>query len=203
MLSPRIASLLGLSPRMRGNPKEVCPLCLAHRSIPAHAGQPATAVSGNIQTKVYPRACGATISSAFRGSRSCGLSPRMRGNHARLASSGAFCGSIPAHAGQPSRQSSSYALKPVYPRACGATSRLLYRNDVILGLSPRMRGNLATASAFTTTNRSIPAHAGQPSFANFSHFLPTVYPRACGATQCNCTKAVLCVGLSPRMRGNR
>ena len=112
----------GLSPRMRGN--------LQHRgrhrgavgSIPAHAGEPFGSRRGTSPARVYPRACGGTrpICPALPASK--GLSPRMRGNRSSISSRSACSGSIPAHAGEPTRRRSAGSSPRVYPRACGGTT---------------------------------------------------------------------------------
>ena len=70
----------------------------------------------------------------------------------------------------------------VYPRACGATMALTMMDRERYGLSPRMRGNLVGGGLGLLMQRSIPAHAGQPRFAQPCHLAFEVYPRACGAT---------------------
>ena len=94
----------GLSPRVRGNqvpPGEVQP---GRGSIPACAGEPATAAAMPFPSTVYPRVCGGTRPRLVLGAAYGGLSPRVRGN---LMQSGVRVGygrSIPACAGEPSRQ---------------------------------------------------------------------------------------------------
>ena len=54
----------GLSPRMRGNLLNRRSRQWSRRSIPAHAGQPAVSIRYGAPRAVYPRACGATDSTA-------------------------------------------------------------------------------------------------------------------------------------------
>ena len=117
-----------------------------------------------------------------------GLSPRLRGNPARLTAScwsmpvypracggtyGALSipdcggtalpnGSIPAPAGEPFPECVLPRRREVYPRACGGTAHSRGAVRVHFGLSPRLRGNLASSS--------------------FRRRVSTVYPRACGGT---------------------
>ena len=51
-----------------------------------------------------------------------------------------------------------------------------------MGLSPRVRGNLATAAQARPASRSIPARAGEPGWTTAATRTTTVYPRACGGT---------------------
>ena len=72
----------------------------------------------------------------------------------------------------------------------------------VLGLSPRVRGNLRTVGRIGAKNGSIPACAGEP--GAWRPWLPSsrVYPRVCGGTF-HADKNVHAVsGLSPRVRGN-
>ena len=77
---------------------------------------------------VYPRACGGTASAAVSGSRTQGLSPRVRGNHHDEAENNVLMGSIPARAGEPRTHSLTTPPRKVYPRACGGTDIAVKRS---------------------------------------------------------------------------
>ena len=126
----------------------------------------------------------------------------MRGNRTRRDRAPRRPGSIPAHAGEPTRQRHMKPLKRVYPRACGGTG--LFRFDSLFqsGLSPRMRGNPQRTWRSWPQSRSIPAHAGEPGAPASSWRISRVYPRACGGTHRPHSDHCLDEGLSPRMRGN-
>ena len=132
----------GLSPRMRGNLFRRAGIPQIAGSIPAHAGEPFSFFIFLTPLKVYPRACGGTVSGQLFGIDDQGLSPRMRGNRVRASGSGQRSGSIPAHAGEPRVHLRLREEAGVYPRACGGTLFLLDDDHGIKGLSPRMRGNL-------------------------------------------------------------
>ena len=70
-----------------------------------------------------------------------GLSPRLRGNPLWWSSSSTPRRSIPAPAGEPSQERVCTCCKRVYPRACGGTGRASRSLRLVLGLSPRLRGN--------------------------------------------------------------
>ena len=73
-------TLIGLSPRMRGNPLRYA---AAHKnlgSIPAYAGEPPFSIPPAQHPRVYPRVCGGTRLPYGGDVRHRGLSPRMRGN---------------------------------------------------------------------------------------------------------------------------
>ena len=93
----------GLSPRVRGNLRNIWRVHAQTRSIPARAGEPAAAKNCSFSMAVYPRACGGTRTKAKRERLSGGLSPRVRGNHdGRIKRMGVHR-SIPARAGEPHR----------------------------------------------------------------------------------------------------
>ena len=91
----------GLSPRVRGNRHALHGSAVGRGSIPACAGEPATASRGPARSWVYPRVCGGTTRSSYAMRSMGGLSPRVRGNRAVLYSGVHYAGSIPACAGEP------------------------------------------------------------------------------------------------------
>ncbi len=127
----------------------------------------------------------------------------MRGNLEDSGHCAIAHGSIPAHAGEPRPAWHVREGRPVYPRACGGTTRAMARRTAGQGLSPRMRGNHFFGASQTVFPRSIPAHAGEPRKGCLLVALPRVYPRACGGTKAFSPLTTCISGLSPRMRGNR
>ena len=91
----------------------------------------------------------------------------------------------------------------VYPRACGGTTIIPSSATLVLGLSPRLRGNRPLPLATRFSLRSIPAPAGEPSRRGAWRNSTWVYPRACGGTDDPPGMASGSSGLSPRLRGNR
>ena len=73
-------TLMGLSPRVRGNPNWKATMIASERSIPAGAGEPNRWQSTRGQKSVYPRGCGGTGGDVCDIQIVCGLSPRVRGN---------------------------------------------------------------------------------------------------------------------------
>ena len=70
----------GLSPRVRGNPEDICDWAERNGSIPACAGEPLWDGLWLRITAVYPRVCGGTQTDPARRTVHPGLSPRVRGN---------------------------------------------------------------------------------------------------------------------------
>ena len=132
----------------------------------------------------------------------CGLSPRVRGNRLPPGRRGRCGGSIPARAGEPPAISPSAAPSAVYPRACGGTHVARLIEELHLGLSPRVRGNLIMNPIRPQPAGSIPARAGEPRHLTLPRGCGGVYPRACGGTFYCRPARVACRGLSPRVRGN-
>ena len=69
---------------------------------------------------------------------------------------------IPAHAGEPNRDYAIVRIAGDYPRACGGTLAAAAAATPVMGLSPRMRGNLDGAHRPGNIGGTIPAHAGEP-----------------------------------------
>ena len=152
-------------------------------SIPAWAGQPLPGKNADGYGRVYPRVGGATITSV--GDRP--TSSR----------------SIPAWAGQPQPAHRVSLPTSVYPRVGGATLVIGSVLRIILGLSPRGRGNRSGSGQGQMPLGSIPAWAGQPTLGFSTAATQMVYPRVGGATAADNGLNYQGVGLSPRGRGNQ
>ena len=70
------------------------------------------------------------------------------------------------------------------------------------GLSPPTRGNRSTRRAAACAPRSIPAHAGEPSWLAQPMAISSVYPRPRGGTDGHAMSRRRGSGLSPPTRGN-
>ena len=173
------------------------------RSIPARAGEPSTRPGTPGLRWVYPRACGGTSSTPSGTACGKGLSPRVRGNPLLRGGPVPYSRSIPARAGEPRPRSGCRTGRRVYPRACGGTVAPSRRNQVVQGLSPRVRGNRRRWCRSPPGSGSIPARAGEPSGSGPGRSREPVYPRACGGTTAQALDRRLSQGLSPRVRGNR
>ena len=132
-----------------------------------------------------------------------GLSPRLRGNRQPGCAEVGGPGSIPAPAGEPTCRALSSVDRSVYPRACGGTPLAIRIWPVLIGLSPRLRGNRRYELQAERVNGSIPAPAGEPRLLQHAWRTRWVYPRACGGTRPSLSNAWVNLGLSPRLRGNQ
>ncbi len=194
--------LPGLSPRVRGNLDAAAEDGRRIRSIPAGAGEPASATAAAAGSGVYPRGCGGTLARAAAGTESEGLSPRVRGNPGLTARARACSWSIPAGAGEPCGAALRALGTAVYPRGCGGTAAASAVVGSCPGLSPRVRGNLQRESSRSVSTGSIPAGAGEPKEGLMRPFGDLVYPRGCGGTTTWSSSSMRRSGLSPRVRGN-
>ena len=152
----------GLSPRVRGNPRQSWIGCKLGRSIPACAGEPYAGKRPSVSQRVYPRVCGGTRYAGKAKRIATGLSPRVRGNRHSEFLSFNQCRSIPACAGEPIWWKWPSPFLAVYPRVCGGTVVKLFEIRFRFGLSPRVRGNRIRRPSGLATSRSIPACAGEP-----------------------------------------
>ena len=134
-------AVLGLSPRVRGNPAGDAGATARPRSIPACAGEPRQGKTPLYRPVVYPRVCGGTAVRQRAVQHLMGLSPRVRGNRRAPARRPAPDGSIPACAGEPDSCGQLGGGVRVYPRVCGGTFGGLPFGLPVRGLSPRVRGN--------------------------------------------------------------
>ena len=73
---------------------------------------------------------------------------------------------------------------------------------ILVGLSPRVRGNRLLYQSRNVAIRSIPACAGEPGRRVVVIPGVRVYPRVCGGTWSNPNRESKAGGLSPRVRGN-
>ena len=198
-----IAQDVGLSPRVRGNHFEHESRRGIYRSIPACAGEPQYPQPLRWRRPVYPRVCGGTDTEEWVAWQANGLSPRVRGNHTAGYRRSHGTGSIPACAGEPHARQQKSPPSPVYPRVCGGTVGAPAPLIMVIGLSPRVRGNRIVAAVSVDGVGSIPACAGEPGRCPMSRTRGWVFPRVCGGTLRLPQWPRWTAGLSPRVRGNR
>ena len=181
--------LLGLSPRVRGNPLCAVVNTTVAGSIPASAGEPSGRNGPRKPQRVYPRECGGTANLITLDILPKGLSPRVRGNLLYTAFRAKAVRSIPASAGEPYFKLHYSVVYTVYPRECGGTYASWSLCLLGAGLSPRVRGNPEVLDWTADTPRSIPASAGEPPSWTLPARSFKVYPRECGGTppQISCT----------------
>ncbi len=159
---PRRRRGRGPSPRTRGSPSTLPRLAVGAGSIPAHAGEPWPSARPSLRAWVHPRARGGAAALARFQGRGLGPSPRTRGSPDKASVITVNEGSIPAHAGEPSKRTRPTRRPAVHPRARGGALRVRILTLVALGPSPRTRGSRYELAALPSSHGSIPAHAGEP-----------------------------------------
>ena len=109
---------------------------------------------------------------------------------------------IPACAGEPWALSFLRSSSQDYPRVCGGTFMVGQGQVLVMGLSPRVRGNRNNMSHTHSCRRTIPACAGEPMKCHTTPCWQKDYPRVCGGTIVRQLMLYIHKGLSPRVRGN-
>ena len=154
--------VVGLSPRVRGNPPRPLPGRRLVGTIPACAGEPIHEITPEQMQRDYPRVCGGTGACVEMMMESGGLSPRVRGNLVDVALVQEEIGTIPACAGEPSPLKGAKGVQGDYPRVCGGTPYTVTAGEADEGLSPRVRGNPCAIPGWFLYAGTIPACAGEP-----------------------------------------
>ena len=175
---------IGLSPRVRGNPRSADTTATWSRSIPACTGEPSRIAARSSAAGVYPRVYGGTLSGKKNRTQNTGLSPRVRGNLDLKLERRPHLRSIPACTGEPAGPGPGRSSGRVYPRVYGGTIVLPAYSERLPGLSPRVRGNQLSRPQQGYCEGSIPACTGEPRTRSRSLKPTRVYPRVYGGTPC-------------------
>ena len=173
----------GLSPPTRGIPVNAAMVNDYSGSIPAYAGDPATARRPALSLRVYPRLRGGSGHGEDVRMPRVGLSPPTRGIHCPLPKPPLVIGSIPAYAGDPEESEVWAGEYTVYPRLRGGSMRRRWAIMRQRGLSPPTRGIPDVHMVNVVQRRSIPAYAGDPSAHASSAIWKRVYPRLRGGSR--------------------
>ena len=195
------AAAWGLSPRGRGKPRRPGRPRQRLRSIPAWAGETEFRAGWRKMDAVYPRVGGGNIRFLSAAAREGGLSPRGRGKHGSRVEPSEETRSIPAWAGETSRQLRQIGSARVYPRVGGGNLSCPPRRVGYGGLSPRGRGKQRPAEQQHKRGRSIPAWAGETPTLCAAPARAGVYPRVGGGNASRRSRSLAANGLSPRGRG--
>ena len=115
----------------------------------------------------------------------------------------ALRGSIPAHAGEPSRTRRSALPLRVDPRSRGGAACVSRPASGSGGRSPLTRGSLNGGKSNPLPLRSIPAHAGEPRVMRGKERRDTVDPRSRGGAPYTHLEQLSLKGRSPLTRGSR
>ena len=197
----RDMSITGSSPRMRGTLGDLWPGRGLRRFIPAYAGNAEALRYRPSAAPVHPRVCGERVRSEGVQAYKTGSSPRMRGTRRARAGARRFRRFIPAYAGNATRAPDGRAAPPVHPRVCGEREPIDLVSAKPFGSSPRMRGTRSRATLDNSSQRFIPAYAGNARPEPRERVGKPVHPRVCGERAAFRLMLFSSVGSSPRMRG--
>ncbi len=170
-------SRCGLSPLARGTLIPDLDIPGIDRFIPAGAGNTAAFLNALVGTTVYPRWRGEHRRQRENGVTDLGLSPLARGTlppDPRPRSAFRF---IPAGAGNTWPPSGPRSELSVYPRWRGEHVFSHRRPSAQLGLSPLARGTQVIHVEAYSSNRFIPAGAGNTPCPSRVQHGKAVYPR--------------------------
>ena len=199
---PTEYSILGLSPRVRGNLFDSSKYCPFSRTIPACAGEPNPVIDNCSIYEDYPRVCGGTHSRDIHIRPEGGITGKLNVNFLTghpYTPGGRFGRVIISLS---SAGTSIYARREVYAKI----AYFLLQRDIHIrpegGLSPRVRGNPRRSISCSGSKGTIPACAGEPLHQAKHEFHIWDYPRVCGGTLYQPAIHAEPIRLSPRVRGN-
>ncbi|SAI49135.1 Domain of uncharacterised function (DUF2825) [Bordetella ansorpii] len=152
--------MLGSSPHARGTLTTVPLFQQQRRFIPACAGNTPAAMSPMRRDSVHPRMRGEHRSLVNTRSPGRGSSPHARGTRRRGQSRGREARFIPACAGNTTRAAWCSFSAAVHPRMRGEHFITSSGSRPVDGSSPHARGTHQIAALQSTTQRFIPACAG-------------------------------------------
>ena len=131
-----------------------------------------------------------------------GPSPPTRGSPDPVFQHDPVFGSIPAHAGKPCPSPGPPAAPRVHPRPRGEASTGGSHAEEGGGPSPPTRGSLPDTIARGFRARSIPAHAGKPTYSASPFIRASVHPRPRGEATAASPVDRIFGGPSPPTRGS-
>ena len=149
----------------------------------------------------HPRRCGADSAHSTRAVGRRGSSPQVRGRYSSALVATASLRLIPAGAGQMARSRLGTLEYPAHPRRCGADLKNKTWQSRRDGSSPQVRGRLLGHASPATTQRLIPAGAGQIVFDRCLGGSLWAHPRRCGADEMSTSQKSSVGGSSPQVRG--
>ena len=212
----------GSSPRLRGTGIPGQAALLGRRFIPAPAGNRSAPSSphrppngssprlrgtvhglqeGSVSGRFIPAPAGNSVPEGVVSPDQHGSSPRLRGTGCGLNWPPDACRFIPAPAGNRIARRAETIIRSVHPRACGEQIRSRYSLPTTGGSSPRLRGTGLPGGPKPSSDRFIPAPAGNRSGPGTRCRRPAVHPRACGEQSAQGAFFEPAPGSSPRLRG--
>ena len=145
--------------------------------------------------------CGEQFRSFFNLRAQLGSSPRVLGTGCKDSAARAWHGSSPRVRGTGNADPVTRKLITVHPRVCGEQSKTKQSITPNRGSSPRVRGTGVPNLPDLSSQRFIPACAGNSYVAKVLGISSTVHPRVCGEQDSWLLGTINSLGSSPRVRG--
>ncbi len=201
MSNPKLSSISGSAPRVRGTLPPQRQGRRADRFSPAGAGNTLRGAHKTHQRTVQPRGCGEHAVPMQNVNRRSGSAPRVRGtlfDELRTQYEVRFS---PAGAGNTHRSWYRRLARTVQPRGCG--EHLLQRlyTTYPTGSAPRVRGTLLLVLVDDALRRFSPAGAGNTQLMVRNMHNESVQPRGCGEHLALADRSSDLSGSAPRVRG--
>ena len=155
-----LPSLPGSSPHTRGTPEHPAGQPVPARFIPAYAGNAPRMPRRPTRSPVHPRIRGERQPRPSLATRSSGSSPHTRGTLVPGLVERDGDRFIPAYAGNAPAYPLTVEDGAVHPRIRGERSCMHHRPHAPCGSSPHTRGTRRPCSQSATSERFIPAYAG-------------------------------------------
>ncbi len=178
----RKASAPGPSPRGRGNHASAPEMKIIDGTIPAWAGEPPIHMNASGTMRDHPRVGGGTLPLIRSATGDQGPSPRGRGNRTYEYAYPPNGRTIPAWAGEPNHVAPRRQFARDHPRVGGGTPWMPLTPGLMLGPSPRGRGNHPAFAPSSRRSGTIPAWAGEPSAVRQRLMHEGDHPRVGGGT---------------------
>ena len=188
-------------PRMRGRPRQACPLDLDTGNTPAYAGKTSYASDPCTHARKHPRVCGEDSMASIASMAPWETPPRMRGRQNLTASPSGEQGNTPAYAGKTSPVTTNEISRRKHPRVCGEDPAYCVKSSPVTETPPRMRGRPAYSTGFLVTARNTPAYAGKTRAPLMVLRSREKHPRVCGEDWLHQARTPPRRETPPRMRG--
>ncbi len=140
--STTVVTVLGLSPCVRGKPFAFDPAAAGSGSIPMCTGETSYTMATEYLEGVYPHVYGGNDPTGRAHKVKNGLSPCVRGKPSPGRWARASPGSIPMCTGETWWQCHPMGMTEVYPHVYGGNFGCVFRQPIVGGLSPCVRGKL-------------------------------------------------------------
>ena len=197
----RIYKGRGSSPRIRGECSQCTIARVTARIIPANTGRIPPPWGGRSPRQDHPREYGENAIPAFPQSPEPGSSPRIRGESLCECRGKMINGIIPANTGRINASTAHHQRPWDHPREYGENQAGVESDEIAVGSSPRIRGELEPADSCVHGIGIIPANTGrivknpQYRIENQDH------PREYGENLETLSASYPYGGSSPRIRG--